>query len=276
MRLGTQSNDKGQHSIWEWIIPIVLFLLGFITVIYGGKLLFDTLKNYHQASVEYHELEEETVSRGTGEEPAPINISKKHNDATEQPEEHVPLVVNESALKQKNADYVAWLEFPLSNVSLPVVHENESDEYLYKTFLGGQNSSGCLFIQRYASLDFSDKNTFIYGHNMKNGSMFGMLKQLYREPPEEDVFFYLYVNGRMQTYQVFSLFIVPDDSDMYKIPATDTDYDTYIAQAKQMSHLKSNVPDECFTKRRNLVTLSTCYGSAGTDVRLLACGIRVE
>ena len=101
------------------------------------------------------------------------------------------------ALKEKNDDFCAWLVIPALEVNYPVVWCGDNDTYLTKTFEGGTNSAGCLFVDGANSPDLTDRNTLIYGHNMKNGAMFGTLSDFLQkeELAAEDPYF-LSVYGR--------------------------------------------------------------------------------
>lgn len=84
-------------------------------------------------------------------------------------------------LYEINNDLVCILSIPDLDLRYPVVRGRDNSVYLSKTFEGNKNPAGCLFIDYENSPDITDNNTFIYGHNMKNGSMFGSLKKLTME-----------------------------------------------------------------------------------------------
>lgn len=86
------------------------------------------------------------------------------------------------ALKKTNPDVVAWIEIPGTKISYPVVQGKDNEEYLHKTFSGRKNRSGCLFLDRKCKKNFSSDNNIVYGHHMKDGSMFAELVK-FREQP---------------------------------------------------------------------------------------------
>ena len=71
-------------------------------------------------------------------------------------------------------DIVAWLQ--LDSISYPVMQAEDNDYYLHKLPDGSYNYGGSLFLYNQNSPMFTDQSSFIYGHNMNNGSMFGRLK----------------------------------------------------------------------------------------------------
>ncbi len=82
------------------------------------------------------------------------------------------LSINFDWLKLQNPDTVAWLYGPGTMVNYPVTQGTDNDYYIDHLFDGQENSAGCLFLDYTLAPDFSGYNNIIYGHNMKNGSMF--------------------------------------------------------------------------------------------------------
>ncbi len=80
-----------------------------------------------------------------------------------------------------NPDLVGILSIPSLNLLYPVVQGADNEKYLNITFEGKKNPAGCLFMDCQNNNTFMDDNTYIYGHNMKDGSMFGSLKKMTRE-----------------------------------------------------------------------------------------------
>ena len=66
-------------------------------------------------------------------------------------------------------------------MNYPIVQAADNDKYLHLTYEGNYNFAGTIFIDYENSSDFNDCNTLVYGHNMKNGSMFGQLKKIHRK-----------------------------------------------------------------------------------------------
>ena len=107
-----------------------------------------------------------------------------------------------------------------------------------------------------ASADWSDRNTFVFGHNMRDESMFGAFKNLLKGTAscEENPYFYIYTEDKVYIYEIFS-------------------YDDYVQWATEHSLYAS---DADLSDRGNIVSLSTCYGSSGTKRRALIHGVLTE
>ncbi len=77
-----------------------------------------------------------------------------------------------------NNDFIGIIEIPSLGICYPLVQGEDNEKYLHTTFEGNQNPAGCIFLDCENSKDMSDGQIFIYGHNMKDGSMFGKLKKI--------------------------------------------------------------------------------------------------
>lgn len=84
-------------------------------------------------------------------------------------------------VKEENRDIYAWIKIPGLSVDYPVLRKPGDDDYYLRRNLRGKYSvAGCLYTQaKYNGDDFSDRVTIIYGHNMTDGTMFGMLEDTY-------------------------------------------------------------------------------------------------
>ena len=89
-------------------------------------------------------------------------------------------------VREENPDIYAWIKIPGLPVDYPVLRKPGDDDYYLRRNLQGKYSvAGCLYTQaKYNGDDFSDRVTIIYGHNMTNGSMFGMLEDTYSNPED--------------------------------------------------------------------------------------------
>ena len=141
-------------------------------------------------------------------------------------------------------------------------------------FTGEYNSSGSIFADWHNPPDFTDPNTIVYGHNMKNGSMFGTLSH-YQDQAlwEASPYFYLYVPGKVLKYQIFSCYAgyVGSEAYTYAFPE-ETDFQVFLKQIRSYAGYDTGV-DVGETDR--VVTLSTCVSSR-RDYRYIVHGKLVE
>jgi sortase B len=168
----------------------------------------------------------------------------------------------------KDMEVVAWLQ--LDDISYPVMQAEDNEAYLHHLPDGTYNYGGSLFLYNLNSPDFTDESSFIYGHNMANGSMFGTLKK-YADDSYRNYCFYIYLpNGNRLRYRFFSVISV-----QYNDPAYEWSFsskETFLTWQERLKSLSiyDNSPEVSDTA--SYVTLSTCNGYAGTSNRLLVTG----
>lgn len=242
------------------------------------------LKDRHTSALEYGRLREAYVPMNPvswDQAEAAFEASPNEPQYREYPESAVDM----QGLLEKNPDAVAWISYEDANISYPVVQEQEDEpgKYLHTTFGGSENPSGCIFVSNDADAGFRQKNTFIYGHNMKNGEMFGHLKDIYREPEQAvNPYFYLWtMDGQVIRFRMIAAYVVAEDSSMYYVPQTAEEYENYVDQAMELGSAVQRFPlkpeeKEAIEAGNPLVTLSTCYGAADTPWRLLVQGVEIE
>ena len=190
-------------------------------------------------------------------------------------EEGKGFTVDFDALLKENEDTVAWIRFDEPAViNYPVVKSADNNEYLTKTFTANDNKLGAIFVDMRNNSDFSDRNTFIYGHHLNvGGEMFSELLEYDSESfCKKHPNFYIYTpDGKVRTYKVFSAGVVKDTADNYKIEyAVDADYEAYLKLCEESSNYK--VEDVELTAQSQIVSLSTCT-NVRDDERFLVQGV---
>ena len=170
----------------------------------------------------------------------------------------------EDKLKDINPDYIAWLQIENTPIDYPVVMESDRD-YLITGFYGENSIAGTPFIRR-AQNAFQDKNTVMFGHNMRDGTMFAALKNyLKSEYCKQYPTITILNKGREYKYKLFSVQLLnEDDGSVFAYTfANDESYREYLDLMIQKSLVQlTEQPDT----DRNIITLSTCYGK---DKRLV-------
>lgn len=185
--------------------------------------------------------------------------------------------VDFKALLAENPDTVAWLrlEEP-SIINYPVVKSKDNNEYLTKTFSANDNKLGAIFMDRRNNSSFTDRNTFIYGHNLKvGGEMFSQLNAYADEAfCQQHPYFYIYTpDGKTRTYQVFSAGVVKDTAENYDLTySTEEEYLKYLELCKSSSNYQVDVVLDAAAK---IVSLSTCT-NVNEDERFLLQGVLIR
>ncbi len=249
----------------------ILFLT--VAVGFSGYKLVTSVISDRRAEEEHQRLLNAAVEENA-QLPASFTTGVDENgEAVETlPPQYPPLAIDMEMLKGMNGDFRGWLYFPAVEVSYPVVQGEDNNYYLKHSFEGEKNNSGSIFMDCGAAPDWSDRNTFVFGHNMRDGSMFGAFKKLVDDPSLLDANprFYLYTEDLVYTYEIFSYYMTKSDSNRYMVFTSDENYDKYTGWAVENSNYSF---DMNLSERPNIVSLSTCYGSAGTSRRVLIHGV---
>ena len=168
-------------------------------------------------------------------------------------------VVDFEKLKEKNSDIVAWLKVNGTNIETTVVKTTDNDYYLTHNFNKEYNSAGWIFADYKNKVDGTDKNLVIYGHNMRDDSMFGSLKWVINEDwynNEDNKYITLITENETQVYEVFSVY--QTEKEDYYIQTnfnTEKEFNTFAQTIKKRSKKDFNVD---VNKEDNILTLSTC------------------
>ena len=239
-------------------------LLTGIAVLLSGTLLFSSAMIWKELSGRPKEKEEFSALAELVEAPEanPPVTSETPPAEADEPDEAAELR-DLAPLFAQNGDCIGWLSIPGTQINYPVMHTpEEPQKYLRRSFYGEYSQSGVPFLDWRCSLD-SD-NLIIYGHNMKNGSMFGTLRKFYEdEVYEKATYFWIYTPDKIYRYDIFSCAEVPVDSLAYQITFSEEgSFEKYIDDAYSRSVVKGN--DIKVTAEDKIVTLSTCTGNEST------------
>lgn len=184
-----------------------------------------------------------------------ISKAVEINENTEDKQEYK---VNFEELKNKNSDTVAWIKVENTNIEFPVVKANDNNYYLTHNFNKENNKAGWIFADYKNKFNGTDKNIVIYGHNMRDKSMFGSLKDVIKEEwynNEENKYITFVTENEYQTYQVFSVYQIEKENYYIQTDFKNNEFEEFIKTIKQRSKKEFNVD---VTSKDNILTLSTC------------------
>lgn len=182
-------------------------------------------------------------------------------------------------LQSYNPELYAWIYIPDTKIDYPVAqHDGENDYYLKHNMYGEPEFAGCIYSESYNTTDFSDPNTILYGHNMKNGSMFQNL-HLFRDADffEDNQYIYVYTPTHRLTYHIFAAYEYDDRHLMKSFDFSDEEvFASYIEDIFHVRSMNANIrEDESVTKDDKILTLSTCVGG-NTSARYLVQAVLVK
>ena len=247
------------------ILPIILIIVCIAIAAFAGYKLISIGFSYKQAENEYTALKQYTYEKSQTKE------KSVSDDSTEETIK-VPLDIDFDALKAINPDIVGWLYIDVEDISYPIVRADDNDYYLHRTFEKTENFAGSIFMECKNSGDFSDRNTILYGHNMKDGSMFGKLSSLYDfQDYLIDDSFWVITPDAAYRYKLFNLERTVSDGDVYTLfPEGAAGLKEYIEARVKESLVKFDIGE--YDENSKIITLSTCVSSDG-DGRFVVQGI---
>lgn len=180
------------------IITSSIGILLIIFVVANSVMLALDMKEYLDAQSEYSDITDNVTIEATKK---PTIVQEEENFSSTQ--YNVPdFSVNHEELEGINPAYIGWLYIPYLDISYPMVSSADNIDYLKKTFQGKSNAAGCLFSDCRNDNPLHQR-TIVYGHNMKDGTMFANLFKLEEVDLSSEVEVWVYVpDGTIQRYIV--------------------------------------------------------------------------
>lgn len=229
-------------------------------------------------------------SESSSEEPSKSSevIEPSETEPETEPEPEVNLeeygvtdrVIDFDALHAEvNADIYSWIVVPGTVIDYPVLQSaDQMDYYLEHNLDGSKGYPGCIYTQRMNKKDWTDKNTVLYGHNMKNGTMFaGLHKFKDRSFFDENRYIYIYTeDGRILVYEIFGAYEFADSHLLMTFNLdTDESFMNYIDIVKSCDAFTDHFADDIeITAESKIITLSTCISNK-PNRRYLVQGVLV-
>lgn len=270
LKIEEETTTKSKGSICEFLLNLSL-VVAIVVIFIAGWTLYAILKEYKTGSDEYSKIKDMVVVEREAD-------GEKIQELPEQEDVKyfkAPITVDFNKLQAINPDVIGWLYVEaLPEISYPVVKGEDNEYYLHRTYEKKDNFAGTIFIDCENSRDFSDCNTIIYGHNMKNGTMFGQLKQFkLPETYERSNIIWILTPEGDYKYEIISEYVAAVGSETYTLvkgPGKDL-----ISYANKMqANSQQKFADKVFSEKDKLITLSTCTGNEKT--RFVVHAVKVD
>ena len=217
-------------------LTIAQVIIALLIVAGAGWLAFK-LVGYWQAQRVYHDIEAAYASNLSSGSDNPIDFA---------------------ALQESNPDVVAWIKMDDVDVSYPIVRGEDNEHYLHNDALGQESVSGAVFLDyRNKSID-ADLYSLVYGHNMRDESMFGQLDEYTSEEfyDKGTGSFTVYTPNGTHRYKIFAANIVDPTDETYTAGFANTQvFDGFVKQLKDRSMYDTGVE---VAGSDHVITLSTC------------------
>ena len=263
----TQKQPEQKKKKKSDVLLTIALIVAIAVFCYAAFNLYHIYTEYKKGTDEYNQIEAMAV---TGRDADSTEVAGP--SAQIKP----PIEVDFDKLKSVNEDVVGWIYVDaLPDISYPIVKGKDNQTYLHQTYEKNYNFAGTIFVDYENSGDFSDCNTLVYGHNMKNGSMFGHLKK-FREDDKlykQDKYFWILTPERNYRYEIITAYTTGVNSDTYTLfKGPGEEFEKYLETIKGYSEIQTDDTD--LTIKDRIVTLSTCTGNEST--RFVVQGKRVD
>ena len=273
----------------KWIRPVLIILLLGVMVfcivrILSVKREYDTGEAIYGAALdEFVANPEGTMPLPDAEEPpetsedAEADTDADDVPVQEEPKEEYPdLGIDFDKLRQVNEDIVGWIWIPDTRINYPLVQGKDNSTYLRTAYNLQPSRYGSAFLDYRNHPDFTDTNTIIYGHNMRNDAMFGTLSNFADlEFAENHTDLYIYTPDATYHYKIFSAYT----AKTYEFP-----YIINFEYEKSHEEFLQFIVEESVSLRREepltmddrIVTLSTCLSTSSYYKRFVVHGVLVS
>ncbi|RKW44442.1 MAG: SrtB family sortase [Lachnospiraceae bacterium] len=230
-------------------IRIILCCIFLAIAIYAAYNIIKIQSEYKKSVDAYKKLDNYTIEQTT---------SETSGESEEEPVKEKPYPdVDFAGLKSVNSDVIGWIYVPDTEINYPIVHTSDNDYYLDHLVDRTQNPAGAIFLDTRNPSDFSDLHSIIYGHHMKNGSMFAALKGY----KKQDFFDghktgYLITQDAAYSIDFFAGHVANVEENAWQLDFDDAaDFDNWIKSLKEISAFKSDIEPQYGDR---IFTLSTC------------------
>lgn len=242
----------------------------------------NALKEYEKLASQVNELQDqandnaiEVPSDGT-QQTAEATQQESQTESSQLTEKGIDIPqknLDWTKLHNVNADIYAWISIPGTGIDYPVLqHPTDDSYYLNYNMNGTRGYPGCIYTEHANSKDFTDFETVIYGHNMRNDSMFASLHK-YEDQSFFNNFPYVYIytdDGKVLVYQIFAAYQSGDEHILYSNDfSTDEGRLAYLESIVKNNGESPQVRDQIqLWADSHILTLSTCV-TKDSDKRFL-------
>lgn len=228
---------------------LLIFFLG--VLLYSGYQLYSIYSEYQKGRSEYKRTSEEVVTK---------KEEKKEEKPAEKPApvETAPIDVDFNKLLKKNSDVAGWIYCPDTVVNYPVMHGENNELYLHHMVNKEYNFAGCIFEDYRNTRGQKDPATILYGHHMKDGSMFAMLHD-YTDQKYYDKHPTMWYLTPTQNYRLDLImgYVAGEKDPVYSLFETPKQMQDYLRSVKEKSTFKPKVTYD-IDSLYNIIVLSTC------------------
>lgn len=247
---------------------VVLILISVVTLV-------STCFEYRRSEEIYIDVNDEYVDENRENADEITNAADGTNSATNA--EDIwwkDASVDVAGLSEEYPDVVGWIYFENEDISYPIMYSGDNSKYLGTAYTGQKARAGAIFIDGESTPDFSDPHSLIYGHNMRDLSMFGRLKFYKTDASyyDEHQYFQVFTKDGVYRYQIFAYEEVPDSHNVFWVYGQEPEgMEDMLKEIEKDSYRKTGVNP---TEGDHIITLATC--TSKEDRRLIVSAVRTD
>lgn len=241
----------------KWRKILIVICLG--VFLYSSYQIAGYLYDNYKSKSTYDKIREEYEEQLEKEKDASLSPNKPINvpEATNSPDGKHMWMDRYRSLMEINKDIVGWISVPNTVIDYPVVQAKDNNYYLRRDIYGDKATAGTIFMDYRSDAKAEGKHIILYGHHMRNGSMF---KDLVKYKNEE--FFqqndYISFNTLYDEikWEVFSVYVSDADFNYRQTEfSSDEKYLNFLNKLKSLSMFEKAIE---LKAEDQLLTLSTC------------------
>ncbi|MCM1536483.1 MAG: class B sortase [Clostridium sp.] len=268
---------------------VVAGIGGAAMVLAAVVVLLSIYLDYKGAEDTYAHLQEKYVAIKKGEIPADRGMDRAQsqdrspqelpNQNQSQSQNQNPdwwyedVSIDFTRLQEENPEIIGWILFDnIEGLSYPILYSGDNEKYLRTDIYGKSTTAGCIFMEGACTPDFEDCHTILYGHNMRNSSMFGTLKQFKTKNfYDGHQYFTVYTKDSACRYRVFSFYDVEENDSVYSVSfAPNEEFQQFVDKMAEKSYQNTGIT---VSKEDKVMTLSTC---SVEGIRFVVHALRID
>ena len=256
----TQPTIKNEFHIYKLLTFLLAAILLVVIGILGRNWLVarDAQRQYEDLAEQVNRLQNQSNQDNYfQEEPVETQeITEGTEEGTQESEDVITEDAPEFDVPQKNLDWAAireinpdiyaWICIPGTEVDYPILqHPTDDSYYLNYNMNGTRGYPGCIYTERLNRKDFTDFDTVVYGHNMRNDSMFATLHNF-----EDKTFFdsnpyvYIYIGDKVLVYEIFAAYTGGNEHILYANDFTnEAGRQSYLDSIAKSNYMNANLRD---------------------------------
>ncbi len=249
---------------------LALAVSGVVVLIAAGVLIVTSLE-YHRSERTYEKANKTFVQET---QQLPVVTDKTETVNAENTVWWDEASVEMDTLSEEYPDVIGWIYFENEDISYPIMYSGDNTKYLSTSYNGEKAKAGAIFLDGESTPDFSDPHSLIYGHNMRDLSMFGKLRYYKTDASyyDEHQYFQVFTKDGVYRYQIFAYEEVPDNHDVFWV---------YGKNPEGMWEMLQDIEGGSFrktgieaTESDHVITLATC--TSKEDRRLIVSAVRTD